>query len=275
MDDIISFSVCMAVYRGDNAEDFATAVRSVYAKQTVKPTEIIVVVDGPIPDALENTLAMLQDEAPLRIIRFDENRGHAAARQAGLEAASNGIVALMDADDISVPDRFEKQLAFMAEHPDAAVIGGQIDEFVGTLENVVGRREVPCENEEIHIWLKGRCPFNQMSVTMLRTPALAVGGYQDWYCDEDYYLWCRMALAGYRFANLPDVLVNVRVGAEMYSRRGGWRYFRSEAKLQRYMLRNKLIGLPRYLYNVAGRFAVQVAIPNKVRGFVFQKLFRK
>ena len=84
-----------------------------------------------------------------------------------------------------------------------------------------------------------------------------------------------MALDGCKFVNVPDVLVNVRVGAEMYSRRGGWRYFRSEAKLQGYMLRHKLIGLPRYLYNVAGRFAVQVAMPNKVRGFVFQKLFRK
>ena len=110
---------------------------------------------------------------------------------------------------------------------------------------------------------------------MLRSPGSAVGGYLDWYCDEDYYLWIRLALAKYKFANLPDVLVNVRVGKEMYQRRGGWRYFKSEARLQRYMLNNKLISLPRYIYNVAGRFAVQVAMPNKVRGYIFQKLFRK
>ncbi len=265
----------MCVYRGDNAADFATAVRSVYTAQTVKPTEIIVVVDGPIPDTLETTLAMLQDEAPLRIIRFDENRGHAAARQAGLEAASTELVAIMDADDISEPDRFEKQLRALEREPKVSVFGGQIREFVGDPSNMVGERLVPSDNGEIKSYLKSRCPMNLVTVMYRKSDVVAVGGFIDWYCEEDYYLWVRMALAGYKFANVPDVLVNVRVGAEMYSRRGGWRYFRSEAKLQRYMLRNKLIGLPRYLYNVAGRFAVQVAIPNKVRGFVFQKLFRK
>lgn len=84
-----------------------------------------------------------------------------------------------------------------------------------------------------------------------------------------------MAEAGCRFANLPDTLVNVRVGADMYQRRGGWRYFKSEARLQRYMLSHHLISVPRYIYNVAGRFVVQVAMPNRLRGFIFQKLFRK
>ncbi len=265
----------MAVYRGDNAEDFSTAVRSVYAAQTVKPAEIIVVVDGPIPDTLENTLTMLQSEAPLRIIRFAENRGHAAARQAGLEAALTELVAIMDADDISEPDRFEKQLRALEREPEASVVGGQIREFVGDPSNMVGERFVPSADTEIKSYLKSRCPMNLVTVMYHKSDVVAVGGFIDWYCEEDYYLWVRMALDGCKFVNVPDVLVNVRVGAEMYSRRGGWRYFRSEAKLQGYMLRHKLIGLPRYLYNVAGRFAVQVAMPNKVRGFVFQKLFRK
>ena len=84
-----------------------------------------------------------------------------------------------------------------------------------------------------------------------------------------------MAEAGCRFANLPDVLVNVRVGRDMYARRGGWRYFKSEKGLQDYMYRRRLISLPRYLFNVSVRFVVQVALPDRVRGFVFRKLFRK
>ena len=96
-----------------------------------------------------------------------------------------------------------------------------------------------------------------------------------WYCEEDDYLWVRMTEQGMKFANLPDNLVNVRVGEEMYQRRGGMKYFKSEARLQKYMYKHGIISLPRYLYNVAGRFAVQVAMPNKVRSFVFQKLFRR
>lgn len=84
-----------------------------------------------------------------------------------------------------------------------------------------------------------------------------------------------MAEAGCRFANLPDTLVNVRVGKEMYQRRGGWKYFMSEKKLQDYMLRKRIISLPRWAFNVTIRFGVQVAMPNRLRGFIFQKLFRK
>ena len=101
------------------------------------------------------------------------------------------------------------------------------------------------------------------------------GGYIDWYCEEDYYLWLRLALAGRKLGNLPDNLVNVRVGKEMYRRRGGWRYFRSEEKLQRWMLRRKVIRLPRYLLNVGERFVLQVLMPDGIRGWVFRRFARE
>lgn len=269
------FTVAMGVYRGDNAADFACAVHSIYTEQTVKPKEVIVVVDGPIPQAIEDVLSDLQRSVPLRLIRFTDNQGHAAARQAGLEAASTDLVAIMDADDLSVPNRFELQLKAFAEHPEASVVGGQINEFIGTPDNVVGSRIVPLKDDEIKAYLKSRCPMNLVTVMVRKDHVQDVGGYQEWYCEEDYYLWVRLALADKSFANIPDNLVNVRVGSDMYRRRGGWRYFKSEASLQRYMYRHGLIGFPRYVYNVLGRFAVQVAMPNWLRGFVFQKLFRK
>ena len=76
---------------------------------------------------------------------------------------------------------------------------------------------------------------------------------------------------GCKFCNLEDVLVNVRVGYDMYARRGGWQYFKSEAKLQKYMWQHRLIGLPRFVFNIAVRWGVQVVLPNWVRGFVFLK----
>lgn len=117
--------------------------------------------------------------------------------------------------------------------------------------------------------------MNLVTVMYRKRDVEKVGGFIDWYCEEDYYLWIRLARAGFKFHNINVNLVNVRVGKEMYQRRGGVRYFKSEAKLQGYMLRHGIISLPRYVYNVTGRFAVQVAMPNKLRGFIFQKLFRK
>lgn len=272
----VQFSVAMAIYRNDNPADFVEAVHSIYTGQTVRPEEMIVVIDGPIPEPLEATLQTLQSEIPIiKTVRFAENRGHAAARQAGLEAAANEWVAVMDADDIADSRRFELQLRAIAENPEASVIGGQIKEFISEPTNVVGERIVPCADSEIKAYLKSRCPMNLVTVMYRRADVQAVGGFMDWYCEEDYYLWIRLAEAGYKFANVPENLVNVRVGKEMYQRRGGWKYFRSEARLQKYMLTHRIISLPRYLYNVLGRFAVQVAIPNRLRGLIFQKLFRK
>ena len=100
------------------------------------------------------------------------------------------------------------------------------------------------------------------------------GNYQDWFWNEDYYLWIRMFLAECKFANLPNILVNVRVGKDMYARRGGMRYFKSEVRLQKYMLDNSIINSKVFLVNVLVRFMVQLLLPNKVRGWFFQKFAR-
>lgn len=269
------FSVCMSVYKNDLPLDFMVAVRSIYNEQTVKPNEIILVIDGPISDDLINAIKTLQEEIPvLKVIPLDQNMGHAVARQTGLEAASNCLVAVMDADDIAVSTRFEKQLQAFENHPDVSVVGGVINEFIESPTNVVGTRVCPENDNEIKAYLKARCPMNLVTVMLKKDDILAVGGYQDWYCEEDYYLWVRLALKGYKFYNIQENLVDVRVGKEMYQRRGGYKYFRSEKRLQKYMFRQNLISCPRYIYNVLIRFAVQVVMPNSLRGWVFRKFAR-
>lgn len=271
----MNFSVVMSVYRNDKPGFVRRAVESITTEQTLKPNEVVLVVDGPVPNDLSNLLIEYEKSQLFNIIWLPENKGLGNALRVGTEAASNEIIVRMDSDDVSAPHRFEKQLAYMETHPECDLLGGQISEFIGEESNIVGNRIVPCQHEEILMWLKGRCPFNHVSVTMLRSRVIAVGNYIDWHFNEDYYLWIRMAEAGYTFANLPETLVNVRVGADMYRRRGGWKYFKSEKGLQDYMLKRRMISIPRYCYNVLGRFAIQVAMPNKLRGFIFQKLFRK
>lgn len=267
------FSVSMCVYGKDNPGFFRDAVQSIL-EQTVKPTEVVLVVDGPVPEELDTVICEYEKMPIFRVVRFVENQGHGNARRAGLAACTNEQVALMDADDLSVPDRFEKQLALFEKQPELDIVGGMITEFVGTPGNVVARRDVPLADQEIKQYMKKRCPMNQVTVMFKKSSVDRVGGFIDWYCDEDYYLWLRMTLAGMKFGNVPDVLVNVRVGEEMYQRRGGKKYFLSEAKLQKYMLDNKVIGFGTYLMNVTKRLIVQVLLPNKLRGWVFQKFAR-
>lgn len=273
-----AFSVSMCVYGGDHPAYFDTALDSI-VNQTIQPTEIVLTVDGPIPQTIEDVIEKYRVQlAPspidFRVVYLEKNMGHGEARRICFNHCQCELIALMDADDLSVPDRFEKQLAVFEQHPELSIVGGNIHEFIGTPENCVGKRIVPETDADIKLYMQKRCPMNQVTVMFRKADVESVGGYIDWFCEEDYYLWLRLALAGKQFANVSENLVNVRVGKEMYQRRGGWKYFKSEAKLQGFMLKKGMIGLPRYVVNVAQRLVLQVLMPNKLRGWVFQTFAR-
>ena len=267
-------TVSMCVYGKDNPEHFKIAVDSIL-NQTTEPDEVVLVVDGPVPGELDAIISAYEENEKFNVIRLPENVGHGEARRIGLKSCKNELVALMDADDISLPRRFEEQLEAFRKDEELVIVGSHISEFIGEESNIVSYRRVSLTDEEIKVDMKKRCPMNQVTVMFRRSAVEKVGGYIDWYCEEDYYLWLRLMLDGAKFANCDSVLVNVRTGEGMYSRRGGVPYFVSEAKLQGYMLKNKVIGIPDYVINVAKRLIVQVLLPNKIRGFVFKKFARE
>lgn len=268
------FSVSMCVYMGDNPQHFDTALKSIFT-QTVLPDEVVLVVDGPVSEKTNSVIEKYQWENEFfKVIRLEENVGHGNARRAGLKSCNCDIVALMDADDICIPQRFEKQIKEFEKDSELDIVGGQITEFIDDVSNVVGVRNVPCDDNEIKEYMKKRCPMNQMTVMFKKSSVERAGGYIDWFCEEDYYLWLRMGMNNMKFKNLSETLVNVRVGKEMYMRRGGLKYFKSEAKLQGFMLKNRIIGLPRYIINVSQRLVLQVLMPNSIRGWAFKKFAR-
>ena len=272
------FSVAMSVYQKDQPRHFERALDSVI-KQTLPPREIVIVLDGPVggevTDIIRDRAEKHRERIAIRTISFKRNRGLGPALKAAVERCRYEWVARMDSDDIARPKRFEIQVNYIMQNPDTDVLGGQIAEFMDEDETTLSYRRTPLTAEGIGNALKRRCPFNHMTVMFRKSAVLKSGGYEDWHYNEDYFLWIRMLLTECKFANLPQVLVNVRVGKDMYARRGGWKYFKSEAGIQRYMFDKGLISFPRYGYNVLGRFVLQVVMPNSLRAFLFQKLFRK
>ena len=205
-----------------------------------------------------------------KTIFLEENRGHGVARRKSLEECSNELVALMDADDISLPHRFSEQLKLFLKNDKLDVCGGYITEFIDDETNIIGRRKVELDDDSIKNDLRKRCPMNQVSVMLKKSSYEKAGGYIDWYCEEDYYLWARMVQNGCVFENVNVDLVNVRTGLGMSARRGGWDYFKSERKMQKYLRLNNIISWPRYLYNVALRFGGEVLAPNWLRKKMFK-----
>ena len=270
------FSVLISVYKNDNPDDFRTAIESVTIKQTVQPDEVFVYVDGPVPNALASTIKQLEMEIPAVYVHWEvENKGLGRALQYGMEHVKHELVARMDADDISVPDRFECQLCQFEKDLELSVASGHIVDFIGTPENVIGKRTVPIGSETCMQYIKKRDVVNHPAVMFRKSEVLRAGNYQDWYLNEDSYLWLRMYLVGCKFNNLDRVLVYMRSGEGQYARRGGWKYFRSEAGLQKLRYKHRIISFPRYLFNMTVHFTVKVLMPNSVRGWVFQKLLRE
>lgn len=269
-----NYSVLMSLYIEEKPEYLKLALDSML-NQTVKPDEIVIVEDGPLTEELYAILNAYADcGVDVQRVRNEKNVGLGLALCAGLKVCRNELIARMDTDDISNLERCEKQLKYMMEHPEVSIIGGQISEFVDTVDNIVANRCVPTESEDIYRFAKERCPLNHVTVMFRKQDIEEVGGYQDWFSNEDYYLWIRLIRAGKKFGNLPECLTFVRVGREMYSRRGGWKYFLSEIRIQNYMRKTHIIGLPLFLVNCVKRFILEILLPNKWREWVYMKFAR-
>ena len=159
-----AFSVSISVYKNDKQEFFRQALDSI-VNQTLPPSEVVLVVDGPVPNEITKVVKEYETKyGYFKTVWIEKNVGHGNARRIGLENCTYDIVALMDSDDISVPDRFEKQCKCFEEDKELSVVGGYIQEFIGNVENIVGIRTVSLRDEEIKEYIKSRCPMNQMSV---------------------------------------------------------------------------------------------------------------
>lgn len=270
------FSVITSVYHNDTPDFVRMALDSMLVHQTLKPSEVVLVRDGVVPDNLEALIAEYETmyHDIVHVIRLEKNGGLGKAMKLGVEVAQNDIIARMDSDDICSPNRFELQLKYLELHPNVDIIGGQMTEFIDTPDNIIGKRIVPCDNEDIYDFMKNRCALNHVTVMFRKEAVLKVGNYQDWFWNEDYYLWVRMMIAKCKFANVPNVLVNVRSGADQYARRGGRKYYESEKGIKKLQLENKMITKKEYLHFVSQRYILQILMPNWLRGWFFRKLAR-
>lgn len=236
-----AFSVLMSVYKNDNAAFLMRALESISFEQTVKPGQIVLVVDGTVHDEIFNTISdfsdKLGDAIKFTVIFKEVNSGLAAALNTGLEACEYDLIARMDSDDISLPDRFAIQTNYMTEHPDIAVLGGNILEFECDESIIVDKRVVPSEHEKIVKMLKTRNAVNHMSVMFRKSVIMKIGGYCENFGKlEDYKLWVDVIVAQYKIHNLSQILVKARIGNGFLDRRSNRREIRDWDMLQSYLL---------------------------------------
>ncbi len=265
------FTLLISTWAGDRPDYLREAFTSTVVAQTRRPAEVVLVQDGPVPSELAAEIARLREASPVpvRHIELETNQGLGPALDAGLQASSHEIVARMDSDDVSVPERFERQLPLIEAGADIA--GSGLFEFGADIDDVVGRRTPPTDPAEIRRVVRFRDPFNHPTVVYRRTAVQAAGGYADMALMEDYLLFTRMVAGGAVPANLPDPLVFYRVGDGAYARRGGRELLRSELALQRRFRDLGLTTRRQYLRNVAVRGGYRL-VPERVRKVAYRRL---
>lgn len=265
------FSVVMPVYAGDCAANLRSAFESSVQGQTVPPSEVILVRDGPVGEELAAQLEQLERDSPVPVIRVDlvDNGGLATALTEGLKACHHDVVARMDADDFSFPERFARQLALIDEGYD--LVGTGLVEFNRTTEEL-GRARVTPHGDEIARDAHWRSPFHHPTVMFRRSVVDGVGGYEPMGLMEDYWLWVRLISAGARVENVPEALVAYRVDAGAYRRRGGFEQLRTEIAMQRAFRRIGFTTRRQYVRNVVVRGGYRL-IPTVLRRGAYRAAF--
>lgn len=265
-------SVLMSIYNRDNPAWLKEALDSVF-NQTLPPTEVVVVQDGPINAEIENVLKSY-DQSVLKIIKLNKNVGQEIALKTGLEQCSYEYVARMDSDDICPLDRFAIQFEEFKKDPSISVMSGYITEFTTTVDDLNLIRTVPLTHEEIYSYAKWRSPVNHAAVMFRKSAVLAVGNYGNFLWNEDYHLWIRLLTGGYKFKNIPKILLYARGGKSMYTRRGGFQYLKQDIKLYSKFHQLGFLTFGEVLMNLIIRLPVRIA-PNFLREIFYVTFLRK
>lgn len=198
-------SVVLPVYNGE--EFLSQAVDSMLA-QTFTDYELIVVDDG----STDRTAALLKgyQDSRLTVYRHDRNEGLVAALNTGWQQAGGTLIAIMNADDVSLPDRLAQQTAFLQAHPQIGLLGSAVERIdrSGAFQSFWPRATLP----GVVRWeLFFKSPFVHPTVMMRRSLLAEVGGYRQEARDaEDFDLWVRMVSVT-QAANLPAALLRYRL----------------------------------------------------------------
>lgn len=270
-----NFSVLISAYRTENPEYLERALRSIWDDQKHKPNQIVLIKDGPLTKKLDKVI----ENWEIRLgrifctVSLEFNVGLGKSLNEGIKHCSNNLIARMDTDDISLPDRFIIQIKLFEEHPELDIIGSNISEFSADENSILTKRKVPQYHEDIVKISKIRNPFNHPSVMYKKNAVMAVGGPKNFTGFDDYFLWVRMIENGSKCANIPKILLKMRAGTNLISRRGGFSYLLLEYKFQTMLFKIGYISFFELVRNLLIRLPVRI-IPIKLRVLIYKIFMR-
>lgn len=268
----MKFSVLMSVYKKENPQFLQEAIDSIF-NQSLIPTELVIVQDGPLTEGLYTVLDKASGKYPHIIKRhvLKLNMGLGLALRRGVELCRYDWIARMDSDDISDYTRFSKQLECVQKDAAIDIIGSNIIEFTDSTDTIVAKRVMPETHEEIKAFSRRRNPFAHPSVMFRKSAALEAGNYRDYPSCEDYDLWTRMIKNGARCYNIQQNLVSMRTSSDFYKRRGGIKYLRSIIRFKYHLAAIGYSSKADFLASSASSLVIGI-MPADIRSWIYESL---
>ncbi len=269
------YSVLMSVYHKDNPEWLKQSIESILA-QTVQPTEFVIIKDGPVTPEIGKVLNSYKKKQPklFNVVQLKENIGLGLALKAGIEHCHNEYIARMDADDYAVPKRIEKQLNTFEKYPELDLVGSNVEEFNGTIDNVISHVTLPEKQQQIYSFAKKRCPFRHPSLLYKKSAILKAGNYRSYHLCEDYDLYTRLLQTSCKCYNIQEPLTYMRVDKDFYKRRGGIKYLKSILKFKKEQVATGFFSKKDYIVSAMPHI-VTCLMPNSLRDWTYRNLLRK
>jgi glycosyltransferase involved in cell wall biosynthesis len=261
----------MSVYFKENSEYLKASLESIWNKQTLKPTEIVLVMDGPLTEELNIVIDHYKSEMPLKTVMLEKNLGQGLALSKGIEACSNEIIARMDSDDISYPTRFDRQIEKILDGYD--IVSCWSCFFENSIDNIIAIKKRPENHEEIVKLAKKRSPMLGAGSIFKKDAVLKAGNYHDFHQGEDYHLWVRMIMNGDKFYNIQEPLYYVRTSHDQIKRRGGIKYLKNELEMLFCFYKLGFYSFFDLIGNILTRSVIRV-LPSTIRGIIMRKIWK-
>lgn len=256
----MKFSVLLSVYKDERPEYLHQALTSIWDEQLLKPDQVVLVQDGPLNEALYSVIILWKDwlGSIFTVIDLPVNVGLGKALNQGIEHCSYDLIARMDSDDVSYPDRFSTQVQFMVDNPDIAAASSFIEEWSADLSSLTSLKRLPCTYGALLVYAKKRCPLNHPVTIYRKSIIKACGGYPPLPKSQDYPLWATLLVRGYKLANIPLVLLKMRTGDEFWKKRA-LKHLKFEIMNFNYQRRIRFINNFEYIRNISIRILLRLS----------------
>lgn len=270
----MKYSVLMTVYKSDNPKYFQLALESMI-NQTLIPDEIVLVKDGPITEEIQEVIDNIKKSTNLLVeVSLEKNLGLGLALNEGIKKCKNELIARMDSDDISLPKRCEEQVKAFQCDSQLDIVGLQVKEFNGDINNIIGERKVPTSNNDIYKYAKKRDPFNHPTVMYKKSKVCEAGMYGNYRKNQDTDLWIKILSNNAKCLNLDSDLFRFRFDENTYKKRKSWINTKLLISIRYNAYKNGFCSLYDFFIVLVAQ-VVMFIVPIKIQESIYRKILRK